>query len=79
MKSSLDVEQGYIVHTHHSPTCNEEEYVLECDSRSYGCSMISRVVRMNHDTQDIFTLNICFWESNQGKTKLMDMNFQGNV
>jgi hypothetical protein len=44
MKSSLYVEQGYIVHTHHSPTCYEEEYVLECDSRSYDCSMISRVV-----------------------------------
>jgi hypothetical protein len=30
MKSSLYVEQGYIVHTQHSPTCYEEEYVLEC-------------------------------------------------
>ncbi len=56
MKSSLYVEQGYIVHTHHSPTCYEEEYVLECKSRSYGCSMISRVVWMNRDTQD--TCNI---------------------
>jgi hypothetical protein len=44
IKSSLYVEQGYIVHTQHSPTCYEEEYVLECDSRSYGCSMISRLV-----------------------------------
>jgi hypothetical protein len=26
--------------------------VLECDSRSYGCSMISRLVWMNLDTQD---------------------------
>jgi len=56
MKSSLYVEQGYIVHTHHSPTCYEKEYVLECHSRSYGCSMISRLVWMNLDTQD--TCNI---------------------
>jgi hypothetical protein len=56
VKSSLYVEQGYIVHTHHSPTCYEEEYVLEWDSRSYCCSMISRLVWMNIDTQD--TCNI---------------------
>jgi len=56
MKSSLYVEQGYIVQTDHSPTCYEEEYVLECESRSYGCFMISRVVWMNGDTQD--TCNI---------------------
>jgi hypothetical protein len=28
MKSSLYVEQGYIVHTQQSPTCSEEEYCL---------------------------------------------------
>ncbi len=56
MKSTLYVEQGYIVQTQHSATCYEKEYVLECDSRSYGCSMISRLVWMNLDTQD--TCNI---------------------
>jgi hypothetical protein len=44
MNSILYVGQGYIIHTQHSTTCYEEEYVLECDSRSYGCSMISRLV-----------------------------------